>query len=408
MTKRIRASFLYLFLLLGVALAEGALAETPAEDITAQCEFAGSSKNGAGRLYDRDYTTFWKSGEERGASLEITLPEGREAAYLYICFADLPKSWAIEAQAEGADGAWRTLYEGGQAYHHVVVELGGKGRLRLIDTSGKKAALKLNEIFVFTAGRLPDWVQRWQPAPEKADLLVLAAHPDDEILFFGGAIPTYAAERGKDVVVAYMTYSNTTRRSELLNALWHMGVRQYPVIGTFYDTYTRELEDAYARWRKTDTRAFVMELIRRYTPDVVLTHDVNGEYGHGAHKLCADAARYCVERAGDAAVLPELAERFGVWEVKKLYLHLYGENTVEMDWRKPLAAFGGRTGLEVAQEAYRMHVTQQRTEFEVTDEGRTSCARFGLAYSRVGPDEEKDDFFEHIEDCESGIGGETG
>ena len=84
MTKRIRASFLYLFLLLGVALAEGALAETPAEDITAQCEFAGSSKNGAGRLYDRDYTTFWKSGEERGASLEITLPEGREAAYLYL------------------------------------------------------------------------------------------------------------------------------------------------------------------------------------------------------------------------------------------------------------------------------------------------------------------------------------
>ncbi len=30
-----------------------------------------------------------------------------------------------------------------------------------------------------------------------------------------------------------MSYSNTTRRSELLNGLWHMGLRQYPVIGEF-------------------------------------------------------------------------------------------------------------------------------------------------------------------------------
>ena len=72
---------------------------------------------------------------------------------------------------------------------------------------------------------------------EKADLLFLIAHPDDELLFTGGAIPTYAVEKGKQVAVAYLTPSNTTRRSEALNGLWAMGVRNYPIFGEFSDRY---------------------------------------------------------------------------------------------------------------------------------------------------------------------------
>ena len=85
-----------------------------------------------------------------------------------------------------------------------------------------------------------------------------------------------------NVVVAYMSYSNTTRRSELLNGLWHMGLRQYPVIGDFGDVYMRSLDDAYAHWTKRKSRAYITELIRQYKPDVMITHDINGEYGHGA------------------------------------------------------------------------------------------------------------------------------
>lgn len=90
-------------------------------------------------------------------------------------------------------------------------------------------------------------------------MLLLVAHPDDELIFFGGTIPTYAVEKNMNVVVAYMSYSNTTRRSELLNGLWHMGLRQYPVIGDFGDVYMRSLDDAYAHWTKRKSRAYITD-----------------------------------------------------------------------------------------------------------------------------------------------------
>ena len=72
------------------------------------------------------------------------------------------------------------------------------------------------------------------------------------------------------------------------------------------------------------------------------------------------------------------------------------ENTIFMDWHVPLESMGGKTGLELAQEAYAYHVTQQSTSFTVTDEGRTGNAKFSLVYSQVGEDQIGGDFFENL------------
>lgn len=363
-----------------------------ARELTSSCVITSPNKK-TDSVHDGEYTSFWRSRTGENPYLEFQTPEGEAAQYLYICFAEMPETWSVETET---DGEWRTLLNGSRDYMHVLLELDGQTHFRIVGDSGKESYLKINEVFVFGDGDLPDWVQRWEPTPEKADLLLLVAHPDDELIFFGGTIPTYAVERGMNVVVAYMSYSNTTRRSELLNGLWHLGVRQYPVIGSFADVYMKTLDEAYSRWRKKDSRAYVAELIRQYKPDVMLTHDINGEYGHGAHKLCASVAQYCVERTGDEAFMPESAEKWGTWCVKKLYLHLGRENTVTMDWRVPLSSMGGKTGLELAQEAYAFHITQHKTSFAVTDEGRTSNAKFSLVYSSVGEDCIGGDFFEHI------------
>ncbi|MBR6753656.1 MAG: PIG-L family deacetylase, partial [Clostridia bacterium] len=192
------------------------------------------------------------------------------------------------------------------------------------------------------------------------------------------------------------------------NGLWTCGVKTYPIIGDFYDKYATKVDKIYDAWGKTASQKFVVEQLRRFKPDVVLTHDVNGEYGHGAHKTCADLMQKCITTAANPDKFKDSAKVYGTWEVKKLYLHLYKENPIEMDWDQPLSAFGGKTGYEMAQEGYSWHFSQhdqgqknkQTGEFEYfivePRDSDYSCYRFGLVHTTVGEDVEKNDFFENV------------
>ena len=168
------------------------------------------------------------------------------------------------------------------------------------------------------------------------------------------------------------------------------------VIGPFGDAYSTNMAVIYDQWGRERVRKYVMGLIRRYKPDVVVTHDRGGEYGHGAHKVTADASVYCVENAANPSVLPALCEAYGAWTVKKLYLHMGEENVIRMDWNVPLSAMGGKTGEQLAHEDFLLHVTQQKTRYVVTDEGKTGNAKFSLVYTTVGPDIVGGDLFENV------------
>lgn len=390
-------------LLLSVLLTLPALAEE-ARDITDQCtlkETSGSKFKNT-RLFDRDYGSYWESYKNKHAYVQFSAPEGEKISGVYVCFADKVLPWEVQVKE---NGAWTTVYSSEGQYAHEFAPLDNVKEFRLRNSQDKQTILNISEIFILSEGDVPSWVQIWQPTLEKADLLVLSAHPDDEILFFGGAIPYYAGELDKDVLVAYLTCGTMERRSELLNGLWQAGVRHYPVIGDFWDKYSTKLDTAYENWGKTKVMKFVTELYRTYQPEVVLTHDVNGEYGHGAHRVCADAAQKCVEYAADGEKWPEIGAS---WQVKKLYLHMYAENAIEMDWDQPLEAFDGLTGYEVAVQMYDFHVSQHEAgqknketgEFEVfivePRDSHYSCYRFGLVHTTVGVDTVGNDFFENI------------
>jgi len=239
------------------------------------------------------------------------------------------------------------------------------------------------EIRIFTDSDVPDDVQIWEPPHERADILLISAHADDEILFMGGIIPTYVPQ-GARVQVAYMTeFWSTTpvREHEKLDGLWVDGLRTYPVCGNFKDIYVDDLSDAEKKYDLQELTDYAASIIDRFQPQIVVTHDFKGEYGHGFHQITAKA----VAAALDCSNV----------EVQKAYFHLYPDDSIHMDLNVPIEAMGGKTALEIAKEAYLQHKSQQWCWFYVSDTYKYSCANFGLYRSLVGADE-NNSMLEHL------------
>lgn len=271
----------------------------------------------------------------------------------------------------------------------------------------------LNEIYAFTSGETPTFVQKWEPPLDgKTDLVLFSTHGDDEQLFFAGLLPYYAVERDYQVQVVYLTnHRNVTlcRTGEMLNGLWAVGVKAYPVFGTFFDFEAESLPEAYLWYEiwgtsKEELLSFVVEQIRRFRPKVAVGHDFDGEYGHYMHILYTDLLVQALEISNDETRFPELAEKYGVWDVPKTYIHLYPENPIVMDWDTPLESFDDMTAFEVTKKlGFPCHLSQQIyfdwyfSGINRADEIQLfSPCKYGLYRSTVGLDVQKNDFFENL------------
>ncbi len=397
MTSGIRRALIE-SLLIGflMALCFSAGAET-APDITSKCSFkAGSGRKSFAQCTDRNYRTYWRTDNGAGAYVEVMLPKKQTASGVMVQWYEHPHAWGLQIQDE--TGAWVDVghTEGRYLTEYLPLPEGTRF-FRVTNAPGEKRHFNLAELHIYGEGDIPPDVQQWEPCADKADLMLLVAHQDDEVLWFGGALPTYAGERKMVCQVCMLVPSMPYRRLEFLDCLWTCGVRNYPVWGKLRDVFSTSLNRQYQKWNKNHVYEVVTGWIRQFQPEVLLTHDVHGEYGHGAHRVCADAAMHCIELAVNVKKYPESAKAYGTWDVPKTYLHLYEENVIDMDWRQPLSAFGGLTSFEVAEAGFRCHISQRKTDYHVEDWGPWDNSLFGLYRTLVGPDEAKDDFFEHLD-----------
>lgn len=400
MLRLLSALLMGVLLLTAAALPAGASPPMPeARELEAELTVSGVPL-----IDDKKYTNLRFSAGEA-----LTVETETQIAGVYIIFDRVPKPWTCRGEyGEIACGQNGFLHE----YVDVAEGLGAARSLTLTFPEG--ATIK--QISILSAGTLPDFVQVWEPPYAEADLLLFSTHSDDEHLFFAGILPT-CIDRGLTAQVVYMVQHNDvpSRTHEQLDGLWAVGVRNYPVIGPFPDLYSTSLEAARTifagrGYTEDDFIAYAVEQLRRFRPQVVIGHDVNGEYNHGAHIVNALALQKALVAAPDAAAYPDSAQRWGTWDVPKTYLHLWQEGQVTMNWDIPLASYDGLTAFQVSNLGYNEHVSQHWTWFTrwirgTKDAPITAASQittyspclYGLYRTTVGTDTPGvNDFFENI------------
>jgi len=166
-------------------------------------------------------------------------------------------------------------------------------------------------------------------------LLAVFAHPDDEAFGTGGTLAHYAAQgvrvdlvcatRGEageiaDPALATHETLGAVRESELRCAAGMLGINEVIFLGYRDSGMAGTPENA-------DPRAFVnisaeevvsrlVGIIRRLRPQVVITFEPEGGYGHPDHKAIHRHTVAAFHAAADASAFPEQGP---AWQAARLY-----------------------------------------------------------------------------------------
>lgn len=172
---------------------------------------------------------------------------------------------------------------------------------------------------------------------DKKSILVVLAHPDDETFGMGGTLALYA-QRGVDVNLVCATrgevgdvsegmldgYASVAelREHELTEAARILGIKNVDFLG-YRDSGMPGSPDnqhpqALAAAALDEVAGKVVNYIRKYRPQIVLTFDPIGGYRHPDHIAIQRAAEKAFYAAGDPAFYPG---EFPAFSPKKLYFH---------------------------------------------------------------------------------------
>lgn len=378
---------------------------------------------------------------------QIIVSNDKKSIYSVYVIWDTPASeWTLSYNNNSVKG-------GQNGFLHEYIELDSPANEITLTMPSSSATVC--DIYTFTEGDKPAWVQDWNTPCEQADMLVLPARGNNEVIDFGGLIPYYAGEKGIKVQVAYMVnqWLEYYRPHEILNALWECGVTYYPVFGDFSDCEVKTFDEASMVYNQDEVTEYVVSLIRRFKPQVVVGHDLKGEGGNGMSMIYATATAEASEVSADPNKYPDSAEEYGVWDVPKTYLHLYGyseetdkfvegtETAVEtgvtaettlpktddeatvtseyddetvtgalyngdveylvkpitFDWRLSLEGFSGKSAYDIAQSAFACHKSQVNWT-SMSEDGINTTAVYGLYRTNVGYDKGEDaDMLENVD-----------
>ncbi|MEN6593337.1 MAG: phosphodiester glycosidase family protein [Clostridiaceae bacterium] len=378
MKLNLRLSALALaFCLLLTALPAAARAESEsadeAADLTGQCVLTPSGENAekAYRVTDAYTESYLELSEDE--PLTVTLPTGESAQGLYLEWYDLPGSYAVE-QYDAAGTLLSSAEQ--QPYINCYFPLdAAAAAVKIVCTDDAY----LSSVYVYGQGTLPQTVQVWEPTLTAADLLFIGATPEAAVTDFYALLALYSVEHQIPTVLTVLEKESRTEQGDLLAGLWRMGIKNYPVFGTF----SALNNDAYKRvrgwWGVNATHSFVQDQLEVYGEKIVITHE-NSENAFNS------AAQFTAEVVLDNT---EDAEEYE--SIQKVYC-VAAEGTTKIDLAQALITFEGMSLIDAANDAYQMNADMRR--FHKT---LTPSSTFTLAFSAVGEDVSANDLLENID-----------
>ena len=183
----------------------------------------------------------------------------------------------------------------------------------------------------------------------EASILLVHAHPDDETINNGATMAKYVAEgarvtlvtctRGEEGEILVPDLAHLAadkeddlgpiREVELANAMAALGVTDHRFLGAphvkFRDSGMMGTEanekDCFWRADLDSAAAYLVDIILEVKPDVLITYDEFGGYGHPdhiqAHRVAMRAAEIASSRGADG------------WDIKKIYWNTMPRSVIQ-------------------------------------------------------------------------------
>jgi N-acetyl-1-D-myo-inositol-2-amino-2-deoxy-alpha-D-glucopyranoside deacetylase len=184
----------------------------------------------------------------------------------------------------------------------------------------------------------------WTPLDHPHRLLLVHAHPDDEVISTGGTMARYASENALvtlitctlgeegEIVVPHLEHLASTRENglgwhrieELAAACEALGVKDHRFLGGpgrwrdsgMMGEPTNDNPASFWQADLTEAARDLVAIMRETRPQVVITYDENGGYGHPDHIQAHNVTVAAFDLSGDPDYEPELGEP---WAPAKLY-----------------------------------------------------------------------------------------
>ncbi|ALG84952.1 GlcNAc-PI de-N-acetylase [Gordonia phthalatica] len=161
-----------------------------------------------------------------------------------------------------------------------------------------------------------------------ARALFVHAHPDDESLWTGGTMARLARAGAEVSLVTCTWVRGTTRHGELVNAARQLGLAREPIMLGYADSFVPESAPGAASFILApfdEQVAALVAHIRELKPQIIVTYDAYGMYGHPDHIHANRLACAAADAAAVAAYHPELGEP---WQTSSLYFITMPMSTV--------------------------------------------------------------------------------